>query len=290
MRIAGNKLKHIIDFFHSELRDAYPSSEVEAMMNTAVEQVLGFSKTEILQKKEENINQSDLLKLYDCAKALKKNIPLQYILGESWFYNLKFKVDKNVLIPRPETEELVDLILKENKTATSILDIGTGSGCIPIALKKNLPNAEIFACDISADALSIAKKNAEMNNAEVHFFETNILEEKHLEKKTGKFFEIIVSNPPYIKESEKISIEKNVLEHEPHLALFVDGEDNIIFYKKIIDLCDESLAKKGRLYFELNPLTAEEVNDYAKSTKLFETSLLIKDMSGALRFFKAVKK
>lgn len=288
MRIAGNKLKHIIGFFHSELKDSYPNSEIEAMLGSALEKVLGFSKTEIISKTEENINQSDLLKLYDCAKDLKKNIPLQYILGEAWFYDLKFKVNAHVLIPRPETEELVDLILKENKSALSALDIGTGSGCIPVTLKKNLPGTEVFACDISKEALMVAKTNAEANTVQVNFFEADVLAETIFENINAPVA-LIVSNPPYIKESEKVKMEKNVLEHEPHLALFVKGEDAIIFYKKIIDLCSASLAKKGKLYFELNPLTANEVDDYAKRSNLFDATFLIKDMSGTLRFFKAIK-
>lgn len=284
MRVAGNKLKHIIDFFHSELKGIYEDSEIHAMLEVAVESVLGFSKTELLQKTEENINQSDLLKLYDCAKDLKKNIPIQYILGETWFYNLKFRVNSNVLVPRPETEELVDLILKENTSAVSLVDIGTGSGCIPVTIKKKLPGAKVAACDISKEALALAKKNAELNTTDIHFFEANILEAQLPEK-----FEIIVSNPPYIKESEKEQMEKNVLEHEPHLALFVEGDDAIVFYKRIIDLCGNFLEKKGKLYFELNPLTAKDVEEYAKKTNLFESSFLLKDMSGALRFFKAIK-
>ncbi|PBQ33039.1 protein-(glutamine-N5) methyltransferase, release factor-specific [Sphingobacteriaceae bacterium] len=289
MRIAGNKLKHISDFFYSELREVYPVSEIDAMLAVAVETVLGFSRTEQLSKQEENINQSDLLKLYDCAKDLKKNIPLQYSLGETWFYNLRFKVNASVLIPRPETEELVDLILKENPASRSVLDIGTGSGCIPVCLKYYSPKTEVFACDISSDALSLAGKNSLLNKAEVNFFEANALDETDIPSKIERDFEIIISNPPYIKAEEKKLMEKNVLEHEPHLALFVEGNDSIIFYKKIIDLCSKSLAQKGKLYFELNALTAKEVQRYADGSHLFEKTFLIKDMSGALRFFKGIK-
>ena len=170
------------------------------------------------------------------------------------------------------------------------MDIGTGSGCIPVALKKNLPGAQIYACDVSNKALDLAKKNAVLNHAEVHFFEANVLLEKEMLEEQGNKFDLIVSNPPYIKESEKAQMEKNVLEHEPHLALFVEDEDAIIFYKKIIDLCPASLNKKGKLYFELNPLTAKAVDHYAGETKQFSTTELIKDMSGTLRFFKAIRK
>lgn len=286
MRVASNKLKHISDFFYSELKGIYEISEIEAIINTAAHSVLGFSKTDLILKAEENINQSDLLKLYDCAKDLKRHIPLQYILKEAWFYNLKFFVNPSVLIPRPETEELVDLIIRENKTEKSFLDIGTGSGCFAVSLKKNIPKANVYACDISAEVLRTAEKNAEFHKTEIDFFQTNILNAKQFPES----FDVIVSNPPYIKKEEAKTMSEQVLEHEPHLALFVEGNDEIIFYKKIIDVCKPSLNKNGKLYFELNPLTAEAVKNYALSSALFSSVELIKDMSRNVRFLKAVKR
>lgn len=289
MRVAGNKLKHLVDFYHSELSPVYESSEIEALLGVTVNHVLGFSRTEILQKKEENINQSDLLKLYDYCKKLKKHIPLQYLLGETLFYNLKFKVNEQVLIPRPETEELIELILKEVSAPKSILDIGTGSGCIAITLKKNLPHTSAHGCDISTSALEVAIKNAALNHTNVLFFEASVLLSGDIEKKSKTTFDMIISNPPYIKSSEKIQMEKQVLEHEPHLALFVEGADEIIFYKKIVDLCDTCLNTKGMLYFELNPLTADDVKTYVLNSQLFSSVDIIKDMSGLKRFMKAQK-
>lgn len=289
MRIAGNKLKHLVDFYHSELNPVYAPGEIEALLGITVNHVLGFSRTEILQKKDENINQSDLLKLYDYCKELKKHIPLQYILGETLFYNLKFKVNAQVLIPRPETEELIELILKEESTSQSVLDIGTGSGCIPVAIKKNLTKASVYACDISTGALEVATKNAELNDTDVVFFEANVLIPGEVERKTKTLFDTIVSNPPYIKISEKMQMEKQVVEHEPHLALFVEGADEIIFYKKIIDLCQNSLNPQGSLYFELNPLTADDVKAYALKSQQFSSVDVIMDMSGVQRFMKARK-
>lgn len=290
MRLAGNKLKHLKDFFFTELRELYDDSEIEAMFQMAAEHYLSYSATDIIQKAEENINQSDLLKLYDCAKDLKKQIPLQYILGTAWFYGLPFSVHPGVLIPRPETEELADIIIQENETATSILDIGTGSGCIPVTLKKNIPDAEVYACDVSLEALAIALHNSQVNEAEVHFVEADVLNAVEFAKKLDKQFDLIVSNPPYVKQSERDSLAANVLEHEPHLALFVEGEDDIIFYKKIIDYCRHALLPNGKLYFELNPLTAEEVKAYAKASDIFEELSLITDMSDAVRFFKGIRK
>ncbi|MBX3163891.1 MAG: peptide chain release factor N(5)-glutamine methyltransferase [Bacteroidetes bacterium] len=283
VRVASNKLKHILDFFHSELNGIYPTSEIEAMTAIAVYSVLGFSKTDMVLRAEENLNQSDLLKLYDCAKDLKNHVPLQYILKEAWFYNLKFYVNNNVLIPRPETEELVDVIIKENKTTHSFLDIGTGSGCIPVSIKKNSSSATVSACDISKAALQVAQKNAENHKTNIHFFEKDILNESI----AGKF-DVIISNPPYIKKEEAATLSKQVIEHEPHLALFT-GEDDIVFYKKIIDLCKTSLNEKGHLYFELNPLTANSVKDYALNSNLFSSVELLKDMSGNVRFLRAEK-
>jgi len=289
MRVASNSLAHLRDFYHSELNSVYENSEIDSILNLALEHYLGFSRTDIVNRRNENLNQSDLLKLYFCCKELKKNVPIQYILKEAWFYNLKFYVNQHVLIPRPETEELVDLIIKENSAARSFLDIGTGSGCIPIAIKKNLKNSFVSACDISADALEVAKKNAELNKTEVHFIEVDILIEKETDKKIETTFDVIISNPPYIKADEKEQMTKSVLDNEPHLALFVEGADDILFYKKIIDLCKEKLNAKGKLYFELNPLTAQNVADYANSSKQFSKVELIKDMSGKMRFLKAIK-
>ncbi|MBL7932198.1 MAG: peptide chain release factor N(5)-glutamine methyltransferase [Bacteroidia bacterium] len=289
MRVAGNKLRHISDFYFSELADLYEKPEIEAIVATAFYSVLGFSRSDIQLKKEENVNQSDLLKLYDYAKALKTGQPLQYVLGETEFYHLKFKVNKSVLIPRPETEELVDMILKENKNAASFLDLGTGSGCIPVTIKKNIPQAEVFAYDISEAALATARKNAELNQVFVRYFIGDILDPDFF-KTIDQDFEVMVSNPPYIKKEEAMEMTTQVKDHEPHLALFVNGGDAIIFYRKIIDISLFKLKSGGSLYFELNPLTSIEVKRYAEKTNSFSSVELIKDMSGNTRFLKAIKK
>jgi release factor glutamine methyltransferase len=289
MRVADNKLKTLINFFYSELEGLYEGSEIEAMLHLAVEHYLNFSQADIVKRVEENLNQSDLLNLYDCAKALKKNIPLQYILKEAWFYNNKFTVSSDVLIPRPETEELVDLVIKANKTSTSILDIGTGSGCIAVSLAKNLKVASLYGCDISDAALQIAKKNSERYASDICFFKADALDTHSIYNQTGRSFDVILSNPPYILESEKDQMSLNVIEHEPHLALFAKGNDPIIFYKRIIDACKLILNPKGYLYFELNPLTSKDVLYYAEHSGLFTNCQLLKDMSGKVRFLKAVR-
>ena len=290
MRLASNKLKDILGFYYTELAPLYDRAEIEALLRLILEHYLGYTHSDILIKSEENLNQSDLLKLYDCAKALKKNIPLQYILGEAWFYNLKFWVNPHVLIPRPETEELVELILDQNKAITSFLDIGTGSGCIPVSLKKHLPDTHAHACDISVPALDVARLNASRLQSPVRFFEADVLDTASFLRSIYMPFEVIVSNPPYIMPSEKKIMSPHVIGQEPDLALFVEGSDPIVFYKKIVDACGFALQTKGRLYFELNPITAGEVMAYSLASDLFEKVEVIDDLSGKARFFIGIRK
>jgi release factor glutamine methyltransferase len=290
MKVASNKVADVLHFYYSELNILYERSEIDAIIKLVFEHYLGFSRNEIQQRINENLNQSDLLKVYDCCKELLTGKPLQYIIKESWFYNHPLFVNEHVLIPRPETEELVSVVLKENPDAKSILDIGTGSGCIPVTIKAVLKSAEVSACDISEEALKVAKKNSDKLHAHVHFYFTDILQTDDAIKKTKGNFEIIISNPPYIKESEASSLAVNVIGFEPHEALFVTGDDDIIFYKKIIDFCHYKLEPGGRLYFELNHLTAWLVKEYADASGLFDSAEIFRDMSGKLRFMKAVKK
>lgn len=292
MRIATNKLSDLYKFWQTELSSIYEEGELYAIFELTCEHYLGFTRTDTKSKFEENLNQSDVLKIYDAAKALKTGKPIQYILGEADFYNLKFKVSPATLIPRPETEELVDLIIKQHQTTKSetlnILDIGTGSGCIPITLKKNLPVAKVFGIDISDQALEIAKHNALYNKVDVEFIKHDILSFSYLSLITHNL-SLIISNPPYVLKSEAQQMDERVLSHEPHLALFVEDNDPIIFYKRIIDFSKENLVSKGYLYFELNPLYAEAVKNYAIESNFFNFTELIKDMSGKWRFLKAQK-
>ncbi len=292
MRIASNKLKDIIAFYNTELSSVYEPNELTVLISYVFEHYIGYSATDISLKKNENLNQSDILKLYDCCKDLKKNIPLQYILGECFFYGLVFKVNKDVLIPRPETEELVELILKDcnDLTETSsidILDIGTGSGCIPITLKNKLPEANVSAIDISQEALKIAQQNAILNKTTILFNCTDVL--KADIKYSLDTYDIIVSNPPYIAKTEAKQMHERVKNNEPSIALFVEDNDATVFYKRIIELCNEHLNAGGKLYFELNPIFAEEVKQYAQKSNLFKDVILINDLSGNIRFLKAIK-
>ena len=290
MRIASNKLSDLHTFYKNELTPIYEPNEINSIFELVCDYYLQYNKTTIKQRINENINQSDLIKIYNTCLELKTGIPIHYILNEAYFFDSKFMVNKDVLIPRPETEELVDIILKtlkeNNQSNITILDIGTGSGCIPIILKKHLPLAKVFGIDVSKKALTVANKNSSNLKQEVHFSEINILTEGLGDAK----YSVLVSNPPYVLKSEAIQMENHVLLHEPHLALFVEDTDPIIFYKRIIDLCEKNLEEKGWLFFELNPLYCNEVSNYAITSKLFIFSEILKDMSGKQRFFKAQKK
>lgn len=297
MKIASNKLVDLYKFYELELNTIYENNELFAIFDLVCEHYLQYSKAEVKLQWQSNINQSDVLKIYNVVKKLKTNLPIQYILGQAFFYNLIFKVNSHTLIPRPETEELVDLIIRDNKLQTekienvthSILDIGTGSGCIAITLKKHLTKAIVAAVDVSENALTIATKNAKLNNVDVHFFKQNILI-VDLINSSNTTFDLIVSNPPYVLKLEAQQMDARVLNNEPHLALFVSDNDPIVFYKRIINLCQTNLKTNGLLYFELNPLYADEVKNYANASNLFIFTELINDMSGKQRFLKAQKK
>ncbi len=284
MRVAGNKVSDLISFFNAELSSLYSSEEINELCFRVFEHYLHFTRNDFKLKVNENLNQSDLIHIYDAAKRLATSEPLQYVLGTTYFYKNWFKVNKHVLIPRPETEELVELIVNDSEIPKpNIIDFATGSGCIAIALKTAMPNATVYACDLSKEALAVAEENKKLNKVELNIFESDILNLKP----TATQFDLIVSNPPYILHSESASIHENVKNNEPNIALFVDGNDSIIFYKKIIDFTQTNLKPGGKLYFELNPLTAEEVKAYAQNKNMFSEIKLINDLSGNVRFLRA---
>lgn len=291
MKVASNKIDDIIKFYFSELKNNYTEEEIKILIQHSFMHFINFSPTDIITKKNESVNQSDLLKLYDCCKSLQNNIPIQYILGETTFFGLTFKVNKDVLIPRPETEELVELILQYCKekdfTDVDILDIGTGSGCIPVSIKKNMEDANVAAIDISQNALEVAQSNAMLNNVTIMLNRVDVLSndaEYSLDN-----YDIIVSNPPYIPLNESDSMHVRVKENEPAVALFVENDNPGIFYNRIIELCKAHLNPGGVLFFELNPLYADQIKKTAINSNLFFLVELIKDLSGNIRFLKAVK-
>jgi release factor glutamine methyltransferase len=277
-------LKEFRNHFNKQLSTVFPQTEIDSFFFLLIEKELDLQRIDLVLKSETSISEDKFQHLYNSLSRLKTQEPIQYILGETEFFGLPFKVNKHTLIPRPETEELVEWIINayKNKDQVSILEIGTGSGCIPISLAKNLPNAKITAIDISPEALEIAKQNAKLNNVEIEFIDQDILSTEKLPQQ----FDIIVSNPPYVRNLEKEEIQPNVLENEPHLALFVDDLNPLVFYKKITDLAKNHLTKNGVLYFEINQYLGKETLDML-SKKGFKSELK-KDVFGNDRMTKSM--
>lgn len=278
-------LKEFRSLFNQELSAHYPETEVNSFFFLLIEEKLNLERIDTVLKPDFLIIDKKLNDLKICIERLKKEEPIQYILGEASFYGLPFLVDESTLIPRPETEELVEWILKEIETKKQdekikILDIGTGSGCIPISLAINLPNAIVSAIEVSHKALKMAQQNAVLNKVNVAFYKVDILladdlnlaskakqtAQSNTKEKVASLrtpgsnikFDIIVSNPPYVRELEKAEISNNVLQNEPHLALFVSDENPLLFYTKIANLAKQHLSKNGLLFFEINQYLGKE--------------------------------
>lgn len=257
------KIKNYKTIFINQVAPFFDETEAESFFYIILENWHHLKRIDLALQPDLEMSDIDLQKWNDIVIELKTQKPIQYILGETFFYDLRFQVDENTLIPRPETEELVALILASNKETNKkikVLDIGTGSGCIAISLAKNLPNAHLFALDVSEKAIEIAQKNAKYNDVSITFLHQNILETVNLNKQ----FDIIVSNPPYVRNLEKSEINKNVLDYEPHLALFVEDNDALLFYKKIAQLAKKNLNQNGQLFFEINQYLAKETVELIK--------------------------
>ena len=276
-------LKQFRTHFRSELSEIYPTTEIDSFFFLLIDEYLGLQRIDTVLKPDFKINEAKLSTLNKALERLKKQEPLQYIIGKTEFYGYTFLVNEHTLIPRPETEELVEWILNESENKKlNILDIGTGSGCIPISLAKNLKNAIISAIDVSEDALKIAQKNATLNKININFIKKDILAADSL----SESYDVIVSNPPYVRELEKVEIQNNVLENEPHLALFVSDDDPLIFYNKIADLAKKHLTKNGVLFFEINQYLGAETLEMLKQ-KGFKNVELRKDLFKNDRMIKA---
>ncbi len=283
MEIKSNLLREIKIQYLKELETVYNEREAGSLLNVLIKHFFGLSRVDQAVQADFRLSESEILKLHFAVKDLKNQKPVQYITGEAEFQGLKLKVTPDVLIPRPETEELIDLIVKENKPGkiNSILDIGTGSGCIALSLKKYFPAAEVTGIDISEAGLKIAKENGKLNGLQVNFVKADILDSK-VKNKFDKF-DMIVSNPPYVTEDDKILMEKNVLEFEPHLALFVENNEPLVFYDRIADFSVEKLNPDGQLWFEVNEKYGHEVSGLLKH-KGFKNVTVIKDFRGKERF------
>ncbi len=273
----------ILALFHSKLDEVYGVNEVETFARLALEEYSGVPYAEYNRYRNKEIKNDG----YNAAiERLLTHEPIQYVLGKAWFYGLPFKVNTNVLIPRPETEELVDLIIKENPTAKRIIDICTGSGCIAISLKKNIANPEVWATDFMDGALGVAKENAKGLEADVTILKHDALSGDYTALPNG--CDVIVSNPPYVKENEKESIEPHVLNFEPHTALFVPDSDALLFYRHIGKAALSKLRAGGVLYFECHTDHATEVANLLL-TLGYKSCTIVKDMFGRERIARAVK-
>ena len=271
--------KDVLPYFLSELTSFYSKDEAESMAFWSIHSVSNLSRSEYLLASNTLLSAQDNNLYQDIVSRLKKHEPLQYVLGESEFYGLTMKVNSDCLIPRPETEELVSWILKHN--FKNVVDIGTGSGCIAITLAK-YSDAQITAYDVSSDALNIAKENAKLNQVNVEFVKHDIFEEIDLKKS----FDLIVSNPPYVLGSEKKLMNRNVLDYEPHLALFVSDDDALLYYQRIIEFSKAHLTNEGLLFFEINEQKGLEIKKLLEKNE-FTDILIKKDMQGKNRMVKA---
>jgi release factor glutamine methyltransferase len=272
----------LIETYREKITEIYSVSEAKSIIIMITKHYSGLSLSEILSgKKIDDRIKTQIVEALD--KVLLK-IPVQYVLGETEFYGRRFFVNENVLIPRCETEEMVDLAIKENRrNAVNILDIGTGSGCIAISLDCELPESKVYAVDISVEALKVAALNCNFNKSNVMFAEYDILGNSTFPYNVK--FDIIVSNPPYVRMSEKKRMHENVIEHEPHIALFVEDSDPLIYYEACLRFAGNHLADKGKIYVEINEALGDETLILFRNHGF--NAVLIKDLSGKDRIIKA---
>ena len=282
-------LKQYKHHFFDSLQGIQEEQEIESFFFILTEYLHNLKRVDVTLNPNFELTEADVEKWNAILAELQQEKPIQYITGEAWFYGLQFEVNENTLIPRPETEELVEWIIESQKLKIQsqkleILDIGTGTGCIPISLKSNLPQANVSAIDVSEKALEVAKRNAASNKVEINFIQTNILEVADLNQN----FDIIVSNPPYVRNLEKQEIKKNVLDYEPHLALFVEDTDALLFYRKIAQLAQKNLSPNGLLFFEINQYLGKETVELLENLG-FKNIELRKDFVGNERMIKCEK-
>ena len=277
-----------VAYIQDTLKDYYPLSEIKAFTRLIMERVCDIQPHQFLLCKDKELSEKEKSEIHNIVERLTKYEPIQYIFGKTDFYGFKFEVNPSVLIPRPETEELVELIVHDypQKKELDILDVGTGSGCIAITLKKLLNKSQVYALDISEEALKTAKRNAVRNRAIITFFQKDILTPSKTADSIEEEFDIIVSNPPYIMEKEKASMEANVLDYEPSLALFVPDDNPLLYYHRITMFAEQKLKKKGYIYFEINSQLGEQTVNMLRLME-FKNVELIQDLSGKDRFVKA---
>jgi release factor glutamine methyltransferase len=284
-------IRDVFSAYKQSLSKLYDNNEIEALTLMVINEITGSGKAQIKAFPEKDITSDQSENLNNILTKLQTGEPIQYILGYTEFYGLPFKVNPSVLIPRPETEELVEWALSEVKSQKSkvkILDIGTGSGCIAISLKKNLPDAEIFAIDISITALETARQNADLNEVDITFIEIDILNVQGSHSPLTNPYSLIISNPPYVTLHDKTQMHTNVTDFEPHSALFIPENDLLIFYKAIANFAIENLTPGGLLFFEVNENYGEQTVELLKN-KSFINIELRKDMSGRYRMIRVTR-
>ena len=276
-------LKELKDYFYGELSSLYPEEEVQSFFVILLDHLLGYSRLDSVVRSSEIISEEHMADFNNAVSRLQQHEPIQYITGTTLFYDLPFKVNRHTLIPRPETEELVAWIIEDAKKKKSleILDIGTGSGCIAVSLAKNLENSRVSALDISSETIDVAQANAHVNDVEVVFIQKDILQESTM----SESYDIIVSNPPYVRELEKKEMAQNVLGYEPELALFVSNEDPLVFYRKITQFAKDHLKVGGFLFFEINEYLSKEMTVLLSSNG-FRDIVVRKDIFGKDRMVK----
>jgi release factor glutamine methyltransferase len=285
-------MKEAFGWLSKTLVPPYEEREAAFIAGLVMEKVTRMSRLDRITRPETLLPEQQLSELQRMLGLLKKDVPIQYVLGEAWFYGMPLHVDEHVLIPRPETEELVSWILEDEKKEVRragpvrVLDIGTGSGCIAIALKKNLGKSEVFAIDKSADALTVARENAARQEADIHFLEADALKKDALD--TLPPVDVIVSNPPYIPLSEKPGLQARVADHEPPLALFVPGDDPLVFYRAILEASAKRLQQGGKLYVEIHEDRGAEVEALFRELG-FTGVILRQDLNGRDRMVTGVK-
>ena len=277
-------LKSFKKYFHDELKDLYSLEELDSLFFILINYYLQISKIAYIQNPQKQLNKLNIKKICSKIKLIKENMPIQYVIGEVVHKKLKFNLNKSVLIPRPETEELCNWVISSTNKNNRILDIGTGSGFIAIILKKFIHDCEVEAWDISREALKLAKKNANTNNVKIDFKQVDILENNI----SSSRFDVIVSNPPYVDYCEKNQINSRVKDYEPHDAIFVDHDDNMIFYKKIIEKSERLLKQNGVLYFESHSSRINILENMLKINN-FKRIIIKEDLFGKKRMISAQK-
>jgi len=285
MRITDNTVGSMLDLYRSELIGRYDTREATAIARIVFQEAFGWDVAQLEWRKAYSLSGSELLKVYTPLTRLSIGEPLQYVLGHVQFMGLSLKVGPGVLIPRPETEELVDMIGRQGRVFQKILDIGTGSGCIALALKKRFPQAELVGMDISEEALRIARSNAVSNGMDVRWEQNDVLQ---VDSISADAFDLIVSNPPYVPRSEEPTLASHVREHEPHAALFVEDDDPVLFYRAIGQKATQALVPGGELWFEGHHLHTPEAAAVLR-TMGFHDVTVIDDLSGSHRFIRAVR-